>query len=703
MGILQIPGAILGRGALSYRRFVRPGGLTWRALYVGLVFLPVLPVSNSVRLAIVVGLIAIATGANSLVGAMYNEWIAETVPPDSRGFFFGKRQAIATGVGALVGLLGGFVLDAFRNVGREPVGFSVVFGLGVLCSAISMISFGSIRDIPREPVRVDLKSGLRSVLDPFGDREFRHVLLFAAAATFGQSFAGNMFAIYALEVLKLPYTVVQGCGLFYSIGIVLSTRFWGGMSDKYGNKPMLALAVGLVATNVIWWCLTVPGATIANTVLLLTSHVLMGAIFCGAALCQFNLILATAKPEDRANYMAAGTAVVAVVGGIAPLLGARLIPEVAATVWNYKLLFALTGVLRLLAVPLLLRVRESGSTDIRSTLADLRRITPRTMGAMRRLNRSDDAQGRAEAIQAVAAEGAEMAADTLLAALQDPLPRVRREAARAVARLQDSRAVTALLHGIEANPDLLEEETIDALGHLGDAAAVPALVAALENPRPLLRRAAARALGRIGGETVIAPLERAVEHGDLDVRRAALQGLRRSEARASAAVVAAALDDEHPSVRVAAAEAISELEMSAAAPALRRVLADHSDDSSAEMAYALGAVGNLEDLPLIVTAAARATSAITRRRALLGAARLLGAEREAYRLMLLSGMARDTAIVDRMRPLVKTSAAARLAMMKYGAGEDEQAIAALARLRPNLAPLTAERVEEAFLVAAASA
>jgi HEAT repeat protein len=675
----------------------------WRVLYIGLVFLPLLPMPAPLRLLLVLALIAVATGANSLVGAMYNEWIAETVPTDSRGFFFGKRQAIATGVGAVVGLLGGFVLDAFRSAGKESLGFATVFGLGVVFGGISLVSFDRIRDIPREPVRVDLKSGLRSIAAPFGDREFRHVLIFTAAAIFGQSFAGNMFAIYALEVLKLPYTVVQGCGLFYSVGIVLATRFWGSMSDKYGNKPMLAFACGLLGTNVIWWCMTVPGATAANTALLLTSHVLMGAIFCGAALCQFNLILATAKPEDRANYMGAGTAVMAVVGGIAPLLGARFIPEIGATAWNYKLLFIVTGVLRLIATPLLLRVRESGSTDIKSAFADLRRITPRTMGAMRRLNRSDDAQGRAEAIQAVAEEGAEMAADAILSALQDPLPRVRREAARAVARLQGSRAVVALLNGIEANPDLLEEETVDALGHLGDPAAVPALIAALENPRPLLRRAAARALGRIGGEAVIAPLERAVEHGDLDVRRAALQGLRRSEARGSVAVVAAALDDEHPSVRVAAAEAISEVGMAAAAPALRRVLTAHSDDSTAEMAYALGAVGEELDLPLILSAAAHATSAITRRRALLGAARLLGSEREAYRLMLLSGMARDTAIVDRMRPLVKTSAAARLAMMKYGAGEEEQAIAALARLRPNLAPLAAEPIEEAFLVAVAAA
>ena len=198
-------------------------------------------------------------------------------------------------------------------------------------------------------------------------------------------------------------------------------------------------------------------------------------------------------------------------------------------------------------------------------------------------------------------------------------------------------------------------------------------------------------------------LERAVREGDTDLRRAALQALRRCGAKESGATVAAALDDPHPSVRTAAAEAISELEMREAAPALRLALGKHPDEADAEAAYALGVVGEPSDLPAILAEAARARSVTARRRALLGAARLLGVEREAYRLMLLSGMARDTALVERMRPLVKRSAEARLAMMKYGAGDEAGALAALGLACPELEALVGTPVEEAFLVAVAAA
>lgn len=700
MGILQIPGAIVGRGFPSFRRFVRPGGLSWRVLYLGLIALPLLPLSGGVKLAIILALVAVATGANAFVGSMYNEWIAELVPADSRGFFFGKRQAIATGVGAVVGLLGGFLLDAFRARGSEPMGFAVVFGIGVACGGLSLMSFDRIRDVPREPVRQSLVAGLRAIGDPFGDRAFRHVLLYIAVTVAGQNLAGNLFTVYALEMLKLPYSVVLGLGLMYSVGIVLATRFWGSMSDRYGNKPMLAIANTLQATNVLWWCLTVPGAVTGNTLLLLSTHVLMGTIFCGQALCQFNLILSTAKPEDRANYMAAGTTVMAVAAGVAPLLGALLIPAMPSA-WNYKFLFLMAGLLRLLAVPLLTLVHEHGSAPIRDTLLDLRRLTPRSVGAMRRLSRSDDAAIRAEAIQTAAEEGAEMAADDILAALHDPQPKVRRQAASALATLRDPRAAAVILREIEASPDLLEEETLDALGKLGDPSAIPTLVATLENPRPLLRRAAARALGRVGGPEAVEPLERAARSIDPDLRRAALQGLRQCEARQAEPTIAAALAEPHPSVRVAAAEAIAELELKGAAPALRASLEAFDDEASAEVAYALGVVGTPEDLPLILRHAKEAKTTTNRRRALLGAARLLGAERDAYRLMLLSGMARDTAIVERMRPL-RREAAARLATVRYGQGDEAGALQALARVRPELMPLAEMPVEEAFLVGVAA-
>src|SRR6185369_7392917 len=103
---------------------------------------------------------------------------------------------------------------------------------------------------------------------------------------------------------------------------------------------------------------------------------------------------------------------------------------------------------------------------------------------------------------------------------------------------------------------------------------------------------------------------------------------------------------------------------------LRESLGRFQDEASAEIAYALGAVGTEDDIPLILNEAARSVSVITRRRCLLGVARLLGVERESYRLMLAEGMVRDTMLQQMVRPLLKSKPRVRAAVERFGAGDE---------------------------------
>ncbi len=325
---------------------------------------------------------------------------------------------------------------------------------------------------------------------------------------------------------------------------------------------------------------------------------------------------------------------------------------------------------------------------------------------MRRLSRTSDAWDREAAIEKVGEEGTTLASDDIIKALHDPLPRVRRQAASALARLRDPRATVELIHQIEEHPDLLEEETIWALGMLGDPAAAPALIRTLESPRPLMRRAAASALGRIGASenpSVTLALNRvASDPNDPDLRRAALQGLRWLGSHDSGQVMCDALNDPLPSVRIAAAEGVAELDVREAAPALRVALGRFSDEASSEAAYALGVVGTMDDLPAILAEAHRCASIITRRRCLLGVARLLGVEQEAYRLFLRDGMDRDASLVEILKPLTRKNARVRAALQRYAAGDEGGALEALKSGTGFdwLQPLIEQPCEEIFLVAA---
>lgn len=704
VGILQIPGAIIGRASTSYKRFVTPGGAIWRLGYIPFAFLPFLPVPTGLKLTLLIVCVLFASISTTFVGPIYNEWIAELVPAESRGVLFARRNAIATAVGAIIGILGAWILDTYQKRGQENLGFTLVYGFGLVCAAISMYFYMQMQDIPRpNPVRQTLQDGIRAIGNPFGDRNFRRVLVLLGVGVFGQQFAGNLFPAYALESLKLDFKIVQGTAVAMAIGNVLSARFWGFLADKYGNKPVLCIVAALLALNPVAWLVTIPGQNTYNAILLLSTHVLMGIFWCGINLCQFNIILATAKPEDRANYIGAGMTITAVIGGVSPILGGILMATLRHSldpVVAYKIIFAASLVLRVIAVLFIFPVEETGSSRLKTTLSDLRRVTPGGIRAMRSLSRSADVESREAAIQGVGEENARLAADEVLKALHDPQPRVRRQAANAIARLGDPRATAELIHQIEEHPDLLEEEMIVALGSLGDPAAIPVLLQTLRSPRSLLRRAAAHALGRIGerSDAVVSALASAVrDPADVDLRRAALQTLRILEAVETEEVIRSAVHDPHPSVRIAAAEAIAELEIRTAAPDLRASLASFNDEGSSEVAYALGAVGVVSDIPMILAEAADSRSMITRRRCLLGIARILGVESSAYRLMLREGVERDTRLQKLLRSTSRRYPRLRDALTAYSSGDEPGALRVLGEVWPN--PLfDGVSAEEAFLV-----
>lgn len=707
LGLLQIPGAIVGRSFPKYKGFIFHGGLAWRVLHVPLIVLPLLALSNDVRLISLALCVGAAWAAVQFVNPCYNDWLAEMIPANSRGWFFSRRSAISAAVGASIGLVGGLVLDALKNGGNEAAGYSTVFGLAVLCGLLSFYFFLKMTDRDRlNPVKVTLRAGLQAIGRPYADRRFRQVLTFSVAFIVGQSFAGNFFAAYALESLAMPFSVLQVALLMHAAGNVAFARMWGYLADKYGNKPILAiLVVGLFLTPVMWlFCY--PGHDPWNAIILIPGHLFSGAVWGGIAVCQFNLLLATAKPEERANYIAAGLALQAVVGAVAPFLGSIVMqslrlyfpPDVA-----YRLVFGITMVFRLASLMFLLPVREEGSHSVGGTLSQLRRVSPKGYLALRQLSKSTDVATRESAIQSVGSQQMGIAAEEVIKTLHDPSPRLRRQAALTLAELGDPKAIGALLHQLEEHPDLVEVETISALGRLGGSEATEALVRYLKSPRPQLRRASAQALGRIGGEAAErALLDAASEAGDPDLRRASLQALRNLESRQAETVVADALFDPHPSVRIAAAEAVAEMGFSGAAPNLRQSLEWYDDEASSESAYALGCVGAPEDVPLILGVAAKCTSIITRRRCLLGVARLLGVEAETYRLMLLEGMSRDSALLEAMRPLTRRNAGLAKALERFSTGDEAEALRLLidASRDPLLKAMAEPPVSEAFLVAA---
>ena len=706
-GLLQIIGGTLGRAYPGYRGFVRPGGLMWRIFHIPLVILPFLPWPNEVRLMVLTACIGLAAISVQLVNPIYSDWIAELLPVNQRGAYFSQRTFVATIVGSVIGMLGGIVMDQMKRMGREMEGFAFIFGAGLLCALISQIFLDKMRDIPRpEPVPANVRETIRGMRAPWKDAAFRPVLFYLIVFVIGQSFAGNLFTTFALETLKMDYLVLQALGVSSAIGTLATVKFWGYIADRYGNRPLLTLLTTIIVFTPVMWLFCVPGKPVQNAVILILGHVFVGAGWNGIAVTQMGLMTNIADAKARANYLGMASALQSVLGGIAPLVGALVMERLRISMpaeTAYKTLFLSVVFMRALSFIWVARIQEPGSKSIAGTIAHLRRFSPQGARALRQLTSGAAAETRAEAIRTVGSRSFGIATGELAAALRDPAPHIRRAAAESLAKIGDADAAEALIQHIRENPMLVDEETLEALGTVRHPESVAALLPFLDDPRSILRRTAARALGRLNDPSAITALmDASRETGDSDLRRAAIQALRNLQATQAAETIGEALYDPHPSVRTAAAEAVAELQLAELAPQVRQALEWFEPDTSSELAYALGCIGELDDLPTVLRVAELSTNETTRRRSLLGAARLMDVEHEVYRLMMSPEFTRVREIESMLRPVMRQSQRLREAFVFYSEGQERVAINRLAdtRLSPELHRFRDSSVEEAFLVVA---
>lgn len=700
LGLLQIPGAVVGRSFASFKRFVAPGGWVWRLLYLPFLALPLLTWDKGVKLQLLTLCITLATAAVQLVSPVYNEWIADLVPPSGRGSYFARRTAVSTVVAMVVAFAGGIVLDRFRSAGQTEAGFSVLFGIGWLCAMVSMGFFLAMKDSVREhPVRIGVVESVRQFRAPVADPNFRRVLVYISVFGIGAMLAGGLFVAFAFETLKLSYTVIQLTQVAHAAGTLATSAAWGYLTDRFGNKPVLTiLSVGTVLTPLAW-ILCVPGQTLFNTVVLVVGHVYNGAVWSGVGVAQMNMWLATSPEDKRANYLGTAVALQALASGIAPLIGAAMMALLRpgfGVEWAYKSLFVAVMAIRFLGVFTLLPVREPGAQSIRLTLRRLAEVRPKGVMALRAFRASGDPEARAKALADVGSARLSIGGEDLVAALADPVPSVRRQAARSLAKFADEMTVAQIARFIEENPDAVEEEVLEAIASGGGPDAVALLCSFLGDPRAALRRRAAQALGELADPAAAPHLRMAARSDDPDVARNAIRALGAIGDTESAPLVAQSLSHPAPSVRTAAAEAAAVLGGEEFALPLLEALQASGGETLGETAYALAATGGTAYAGHLVSAAARAETVMARRRCLLGLARTYGVEVELYKLLALEGMAR---VKELSRTLARadeqTGGAGRLALE----GAEREAVQALSE-RPGLEALRdAPSVPELALVA----
>ena len=356
-------------------------GILGRFLWIPIGLIPFLipEVSHYLRPWAVIVLVALIAGGNSIVNLSFNSLMGDLVPMRIRGRYFSVRYRTFVMAGIAAGLMVSWIKDSTGTLGYTIV----LIAAGVLGMIdlffFFFVDWPKMRTPPPEEKQESFLSMIRVVLK---DRPFMMVTLFYTAWHFSVNVSAPFFFVHMLENLHMSYTQITLYNQITSnVMAVIFVSRWGRLIDRFGNKPILHIAVVMCMLTPMLWIAVTP----ATTWLIIGLNLMSGIFWSPIDLGQQNLPLNLAGGKNPSMYLAvfftiinlAGVALGSTVGGLMvqgvyahlETLAIRL-PGI--TLNRYHYIFATSTVLRVLTVLLALPlIKEAGSHAMRPVVKEI--------------------------------------------------------------------------------------------------------------------------------------------------------------------------------------------------------------------------------------------------------------------------------------------------------------------------------------------
>ena len=270
------------------------------------------------NLALVLFFTCLAISAFS-AGAGTPAWydmIAKVIPVERRGFWAG----LSSGLGALMGIAGAFMVGRVLDAYPYPGNFSLLFVLAFAAVCISWVGLALNREPPSEVTKEkqSLQRYLRQLPAVLHSNHYYRRYLLSRGVVIVGAMAIGFFIVYGSEKFGLDGAQV---GLLTAMLIgsqAVMSLVWGLLGDRAGHKIVLTLAAV---------CLTL--ATLVTLLAptwqwLILTFILLGGYLTADWVSSLNIILEFCEPHDRPTYIGLTNTLLALPVVLAPLVGGFL-------------------------------------------------------------------------------------------------------------------------------------------------------------------------------------------------------------------------------------------------------------------------------------------------------------------------------------------------------------------------------------------
>jgi MFS family permease len=299
-------------------------------------------------------------GAGMAAAGAWYTWMAGLIPARLRATYFARRNRMAQAAVLVAFVSAALLLQAEDTRDKALVGFAILFTVAAIARLASTACLIATRDRPAarggasEPTSpLGLMARIRAGLAGLQAGQAGRLVAFLCCFTFGIQLAGPYFTPYMLKALGFSYGQFL---LVIAAGILVKALFLpsiGKLGSRIGPWRLLRYAgFAIVPLSLLW----LPSSNVAWLVCV---QLLAGTCWAAYELAIGLLLFEVAGDQKRGNVVGIYNLGIAVATVAGAGCGGLLLRWLGEDRMAYAAVFAASAIMRMLAVPLLLRLRKA--------------------------------------------------------------------------------------------------------------------------------------------------------------------------------------------------------------------------------------------------------------------------------------------------------------------------------------------------------
>ena len=286
--LVQLKSADITESLLSRKKITLISVFLQALTLLPILLIPYFPKDN--KPLILIFLVVLFTGFGALSLGPWSSWIAEHIPPNKRGQYFGWRNRVLGGVAVLSALFAGIILQFYKE--NVLLGFLIIL-IFALAARFSSWYFLTRMYEPQFRHSHDAKFSFPDFLKRARESNFARFVFFVAGLNFCVNLAAPFFVVFMLRDLHFSYLTYTILIIIVPVTTLLLIQRWGRLADRVGNIRVLKFCACFIAGLPIPWLIC------QNPLFLALVQMLGGFAWSGFNLCVINFIFDSVSPAKR--------------------------------------------------------------------------------------------------------------------------------------------------------------------------------------------------------------------------------------------------------------------------------------------------------------------------------------------------------------------------------------------------------------------